>query len=74
MPRLTPERPREVIAKLAALGFERPFGGGKHLVMRHPTTGIKISVPVHTRGIPVGPLRAIIRTAGVSLDRWLELK
>ena len=74
MPRLTPERPREVIAKLAALGFEGPFGSGKHLVMRHPTTGIKISVPVHTREIPVGTLRAIIRAAGVSVDRWLELK
>ena len=74
MTRLTPERPREVIARLAALGFEGPYGGGKHLVMRHPTTGVKISIPVHTREIPVGTLRAIIRAAGVSVEEWLRVK
>lgn len=39
MPRLLPEKPLEVIRKLRRLGFEGPFGGGKHVFMRHPETG-----------------------------------
>ena len=38
MPKLRPENPTEVIRKLRKLGFEGSFGGGKHLVMRHPQT------------------------------------
>jgi len=74
MAKLTPERPEVVIKKLKALGFEGPFGGGKHLVLRHPGTRKKIPVPVHGgRDIPVGTLRAIIKEAGVSTEEWLRL-
>jgi len=56
------------------VGFEGPFGGGKHVVMRHPETKKKISVPVHGgKDIPVGTLRAIIREAGISTEEWENL-
>jgi len=72
--RLRPAKPQEVIRKLKALGFEGPFGGGRHVVMRHPHTGKKISIPIHKgRDIPVGTLRAILREAGVTVDRWNQL-
>lgn len=75
MPKLSPERPEKIITKLRRLGFEGPFGGGKHVFMRHPETKVKIPVPVHGgRDIPVGTLRAIIREAGVSVEMWQELK
>lgn len=74
MPKLSPAKPRVVIKKLHKLGFDGPFGGGRHVFMRHPETRIKIPVPVHGgRDIPMGTLRAIIRQAGISVEEWLTL-
>jgi len=74
MPRLGPAKPGEVIRKLRRLGFEGPFGGGRHVFMRHPETRFKIPVSVHKgRDIPVGTLAKIIELAGVSVEEWLEL-
>ncbi len=42
--------------------------------MRHPETGVKISIPIHSgRDLPVGTLRAIVREAGVSIEEWEQL-
>lgn len=74
MPKLTPIPAREVIRKLRELGYEGPFGGGKHCVMRHPVTGKKISVPVHSnRDLPIGTLRAIVKAAEVTVAEWEAL-
>jgi len=71
---LHPEKPSEVIKKLRQAGFEGPFGGGKHVIMRHPETGRKISIPVHGgRDIPISTLRAILRRAGISVEEWRKL-
>jgi len=49
------------VRKLRNLGFDGPYGGGKHVFMRHPQTGVKISVPIHKgRNIAVGTLWAIL--------------
>ena len=74
MPKLSPERPPVVIRKLRQLGFDGPFGGGRHVFMRHPETRVKIPVPVHQgRDIPVGTLAAIMKQAGVSTEEWSKL-
>ena len=74
MSRLHPEKPKEVIRKLREAGFEGPFGGGKHVTMRHPDSGKKIPIPIHGgRDIPVGTLRAILREAEISPVVWEKL-
>lgn len=75
MPRLTPERPAEVIRKLRRLGFDGPFGGGRHVFMRHPESRVKIPVPFHGgEEIRVPLLRKIMGEAGVTeVDAWLLL-
>lgn len=56
------------------LGYEGPFGDGRHVFMRHPELKTKIPVSVHGgREIPVGTLAAFIKEAGVSVEEWLEL-
>ncbi|MFN4218959.1 MAG: type II toxin-antitoxin system HicA family toxin [Candidatus Bipolaricaulia bacterium] len=63
-----------MIRKLRQLGFEGPFAGGRHLVMRHPQTRVKISIPMHpSHDIPKGTLRAILRAAGVTIEEWANL-
>ena len=73
MPRLGPESPKVVIRKLHQLGFDGPFGGGRHVYMRHPRTKLKIPIPRHGKDIPVGTIRAIIRQVGVSVEDWKVL-
>lgn len=74
MPKLSPEKPSAVIRKLRRLGFEGPYGGGRHVFMRHPDSEIKIPVSMHKgRDVPVGTLASILKQAGVSLEDWLEL-
>jgi len=74
MPKLKPENPQTVVRKLRSLGFDGPYGGGKHVFMRHPQTGMKISVPIHKgKDIPVGTLKAILRQAGISVKEWSKL-
>ncbi len=56
------------------MGFEGPFGGGKHVTMRHPDSGKKIPIPIHGgRDIPAGTLRAILREAEISPVEWEKL-
>jgi len=74
MPKLKPEKPQAVVSKLRKLGFDGPYGGGKHVFMRHPQTGMKISVPIHKgMDIPVGTLGAIVRQLGISVEEWSKL-
>ncbi|MCL6641756.1 MAG: type II toxin-antitoxin system HicA family toxin [Candidatus Bipolaricaulota bacterium] len=74
MPKLRPEKPATLVRKLRRLGFEGPFGGGRHPVMRHPRTGQKIPVPMHKgRDLPLGTLRTILRAVGISIEEWNKL-
>ena len=74
MPRLTPLKPRTVIEKLRALGYEGPIAGGRHSRMVHPITGKIIPVPMHGgKDVSVGLIRAIIPEVGITPEAWLEL-
>jgi len=74
MSKLRPIPAREVIRKLRVLGYDGPFPGGKHPVMRHSRTGQKITVPTHGgRDLPLGTLRAILRAAAVDVETWERL-
>ena len=59
--------------KLRRFGFvfDRP-GAGSHEVWRHESTGRKVTLPHHTRDMPEGTLRAILREAGIDVDEFLK--
>jgi predicted RNA binding protein YcfA (HicA-like mRNA interferase family) len=47
---------------------------GSHTVLRGPTGGDLIVVPVHAnRDLPIGTLRSILNQARLSVDDFLEL-
>jgi len=74
MPRLTPLKSREVIAKLRALGYDGPFPGGRHSRMVNPESGKVIPIPIHGgKDVSVALIRAIIRDLGITPDDWLDL-
>ncbi|MCY3818877.1 MAG: type II toxin-antitoxin system HicA family toxin [Gammaproteobacteria bacterium] len=71
MPTAPVLKPREVIAALAALGFEEVRQRGSHKRLRHPD-GRTTTVPVHG-GRDVSPilLRRIARDVGLTVQEFV---
>jgi predicted RNA binding protein YcfA (HicA-like mRNA interferase family) len=68
MPKLPVLKPREVVARLLALGFVEVRQRGSHKQFRHPD-GRATTVPFH-KGRDISPvlLRRIARDIGMSAD------
>jgi predicted RNA binding protein YcfA (HicA-like mRNA interferase family) len=73
MGRLSGFKHREVVRKLRKLGFVfiRP-GAGSHEIWRHRETNRKLTIPHHTRDIPEGTLRGILREGEIDVDEFLK--
>jgi predicted RNA binding protein YcfA (HicA-like mRNA interferase family) len=72
MPKLTPLKPRDLIQKLAKLGYAWPTPWGKHMHMVRWSTIIPI--PFHGgKEIGVGLQSMMIKELGISREEWLEL-
>jgi predicted RNA binding protein YcfA (HicA-like mRNA interferase family) len=73
MGRLSGCKYREIARKLKALGceFARP-GAGSHEVWRRVDTGLVFTVPHHSRDMPEGTLRAILREAQIDVEEFLK--
>jgi predicted RNA binding protein YcfA (HicA-like mRNA interferase family) len=64
---------REVARKLRTFGFVYVRQGkGSHEVWRQATSGLVIIVPHHSRDMPEGTLRALLREAGIDVDEFLR--
>lgn len=61
---------REVLSILFSLGFEKLRTSGSHIRLRKGNN--LVTVPYHTRDIPVGTLRSIIRQAGLTVEEFLS--
>ena len=75
MGRLAGFKYRDVVRRLRRFGFEfdRP-GPGSHEIWRHSGTGLKVTVPRHSRDMAEGTLRAILREAEIDVDDYLAAK
>lgn len=73
-PKLPAVGGKQVIAALEREGWYVKRVRGSHHVLRHPTIPDAIPVPVHgNRPIKRGTLGSILRTAGLSRDRFDRL-
>ncbi len=64
-------RPKQVVAALEKVGFEVRRQTGSHVIMYKSSVRHPISIPQHTRDLPKGTLRAIIRQTGLTVDEFL---
>ncbi len=64
---------RELTRALEKAGFVLRRQRGSHQIFQHVQTGQRVSVPVHSGDVPKGTLRQILRTADLSVERFLEL-
>ena len=74
MPKLSPQKPREVISKLKKIGFLVDHVSGSHYIMLNPKTGNRVPVPFHTKDVKTGTLRSIINQTGLSVDEFLKVR
>lgn len=58
---------REFVRRLRILGWEGPFPGGRHELMRHPLTRIKVPIPNPHRGdIDWSLAKRVLAQAGIA--------
>ncbi|HYR58458.1 MAG TPA: type II toxin-antitoxin system HicA family toxin [Chthoniobacteraceae bacterium] len=67
-----PYKAREVLAALLRAGFEVRRQSGSHVVLRH-ADGRQTYVAIHTRDVPAGTFRAILKQAGMTEDEFKKL-
>ncbi|MBK1707346.1 type II toxin-antitoxin system HicA family toxin [Halochromatium glycolicum] len=64
---------RQTIKKLKTLGFEFDRqAAGSHEIWYNPATDRYTTVPNHPGDLPEGTLRAILKQAAVSVERFLR--
>jgi predicted RNA binding protein YcfA (HicA-like mRNA interferase family) len=69
MPKLSPVSWREFVRRLQILGFEGPYGGGKHPYLVKDELVLTIPNP-HREKIGVDLLSRLLRQAEVSRREW----
>jgi predicted RNA binding protein YcfA (HicA-like mRNA interferase family) len=57
--------PRELRRLLEQAGFIFTRQSGSHAIFKHPASGRRVVLPIHSRDIPTGTLHAILKDAGL---------
>jgi predicted RNA binding protein YcfA (HicA-like mRNA interferase family) len=72
MPRIGPVRRKDFLSYLRRMGFEGPYAGGKHQIVRKGMQTIRVPNP-HGADISAGLLARILRDAGIDRAEWEKL-
>ncbi len=64
-----PYKAREVLAKLKRFGFVTWRQSVSHVVLRH-ADGRQTYFPMHTKDVPAGTFRAILKQAGLTEEEF----
>ena len=67
LPRLTS---KQILALLEAHGFDVDHVTGSHWILYHPTTERRVTVPFHTRTLPIGTIHLILKQSGIPRDQF----
>ena len=71
MAKLPALKPKDVVKTLKKFGFEVKRQTGSHVRLIHPD-GRATTVAIHSRDLPKGTLRAILKQSEISLDDFLK--
>ena len=62
-----------MVRALQRAGFLVDHQTGSHLILRHPQTLQKVTVPQHNRDLRRGTMLALVRQAGLTPEEFAEL-
>ncbi len=68
MPKLRSVKPKELIKSFEKLGYIVDRQKGSHVILYHPLSKRRLTIPMHTKDIPNGTLLAIIKQAGLTKE------
>jgi len=63
---------REVVRFLKRKGFIEKRQKGSHLLLQHPQTGYRTSVPMHPGDLPTGLFLKILKDSGFTLEEFRQ--
>ena len=67
-------KPREVVKALRRGGFYIHHRTGSHVRLVHRTRSeLRVTVPIHSKDIPKGTLKRILRQANITVEEFTEL-
>jgi predicted RNA binding protein YcfA (HicA-like mRNA interferase family) len=66
-------RPTKVITVLRKIGYTKDHQTGAHVIM-YKEGHVPITVPKHTRDMKRGTLANIVRSTGLSIEEFLNLR
>lgn len=72
MPKLPVLKPREIIKKFEKLGFIKDHQTGSHVVLYHPKTKKRATIPFHLKDLSRGFLNTILKQAGITREKFLS--
>jgi predicted RNA binding protein YcfA (HicA-like mRNA interferase family) len=74
MPRLPALTPKDVLRALQRAGFYIHHQSGSHVRLFHQTrSDLRVTIPMHSKDLPIKTLKSIIRQTGLSVEQFLEL-
>jgi predicted RNA binding protein YcfA (HicA-like mRNA interferase family) len=73
MPRLPALTSREVLKALERAGFYIHHQSGSHARLFHRSRSeLRVTIPMHSKDLPIKTLRSIIRQSGLTVEKFLE--
>jgi predicted RNA binding protein YcfA (HicA-like mRNA interferase family) len=67
-----PFKAKEVLQRLQRAGFEIRRQSGSHVVLRH-ADGRQTYVAMHTKDVPTGTFRSILKQSGLTEEEFRDL-
>jgi len=64
---------KEVVEALLRAGFIIHRTRGSHYILKHPETGRRVTVPYHRHELAPKTLKFILKEAGLSVEKFIEL-
>lgn len=72
MPKIPILKPGEIIKRFEKLGFIKDHQTGSHVILYHPVTKKRATIPFHLKDISRGFLSAILKQTGVSREEFVS--
>ena len=72
MPKVPILKPKELVSVLLKMGFVEKRQTGSHLILFNPITKKITTVPIHIKTVGKGLLLAIIKQAGIDVNKILK--
>ena len=73
MPKLPSIKPRALIKIFSKQGYIIDRQKGSHVILYHPVSQGRLTIPMHAKDVPNGTLLAIIKQSGLTKEEFLEV-